>query len=98
MVLLSTVEDTFSISGRGCVLVPAVPRSSLDFRLRAKDPIQLRTPDGRILDTYVAGIEMLCGPAVKDQMAFLLPKNVTEQDVPKGTEIWLPQGSSDSSA
>jgi len=70
----------------------------LDFRLRANDPIQLRTPDGRVLDTYVAGIEMLCGPAVKDRMAFLLPKDVTKQDVPKGTEIWLTQESSDSSA
>jgi hypothetical protein len=98
LVFLSTVEDTFSVSGRGCVLVPADPRSSLDFRLRAKDPIQLRTPDGRILDTYVAGIELLCRPAVKDRMAFLLPKDVTKQDIPKGTEIWLPQGSSDSSA
>jgi translation elongation factor EF-Tu-like GTPase len=91
LVFLSTVEDTFSISGRGCVVVPAVPRSSLDFRLRAQDPIQLRTPDGRVLDTYVAGIEMICGPKVVDPIAFLLPENVTQQDVPKGTEIWLIQ-------
>jgi translation elongation factor EF-Tu-like GTPase len=97
LVFLSIVEDTFSVSGRGCVLVPAVRRSSLDFRLRAKDLIQLRTPDGHVLDTYVAGIEMLCGPAVKDRMAFLLPNNVTQHDVPKGTEIWLTQESSDSS-
>ena len=91
MVFLSTVEDVFFISGRGCVIVPAIPRSSLDFRLRANDPIQVRTPDGRVLDTYVAGIEMSCGPAVKDAIAFLLPDNVSQQDVPKGTEIWLTQ-------
>ena len=95
MVFLCTVEDAFCVSGRGCVLIPTGVRASLGFSLRAKDSIQLRTPDGRVLNTYVAGIEMLCGPAVKDRMAFLLPKDVTKQEVPKGTEIWLPEGSSD---
>jgi hypothetical protein len=40
-------------------------------------------------DTYVAGIEMLCGPKVMDRMAFLLPGNITKEDVSKETEIWL---------
>lgn len=39
------VEDKFEISGRGCVIVPAIPEG-LDFRIRAKDQIELRTPDG----------------------------------------------------
>jgi hypothetical protein len=63
----------------------------LDFRLRAQDAIQFRNPDGRVLNTYIASIEMLCGPEVKDRRAFLLPKEITKQDVPKGTEIWLVQ-------
>ncbi|HMF89993.1 MAG TPA: hypothetical protein VKL40_05070 [Candidatus Angelobacter sp.] len=88
---MSKVEDTFQISGRGCVVVAAVPRAHLDFRLRAKDSIQLRTPDGRVLNTHVAGIEIACGPGVKDGMAFLLPKEIAKQDVPKETEIWLTQ-------
>jgi hypothetical protein len=91
LVFLSTVENTFHVPGRGCVIVPAVPRSSLDFRVRAKDAIQLRSPDGRVLSTYIASIESLSGPEVKGRIVFLLPENFAWQDVPKGTEIWLVQ-------
>ena len=89
MLFLSKVEDTFAIAGRGCVVVPVAPRPDCDFRLRARSRIQLRRPDGRILDTYIASLEMLCGPEVKGHMAFLLPAEITGQDVPKGTEIWV---------
>jgi len=90
MLFLSEVEDTFTVTGRGCVIIPAVPRPDCNFRLRAKDPIQLRTPDGRVIDTCIASIELVCGPAVKCRMVFLLPHGITKTDVPKGTEIWLP--------
>lgn len=86
---LAIVQDAFQISGRGCVVVLTQPRSP-EFRLRAKDRIQLRYPDGRILETYIAGIEMLCGPNVKKEgLAFLLPESITKSDVPSGTEVWL---------
>jgi hypothetical protein len=91
VIFLSKVEDVFEISGRGCVVVPASPRAGLDFQLHAHDSIQLRNPDGRVLDTYIAGIEMLCGPKVRDCVAFLLPENIAKQDVPRETEIWLIQ-------
>lgn len=69
--------------------MPCVPRTSLDFPLHLRDVIQLREPDGYVLDTYIAGLEMICGPEVSDRMAFLLPKGITKQDISKGTEIWL---------
>ncbi len=69
--------------------MPAIPRSRLDLPLRARDSIQLRNPDGRILDTFISTIEMLCGPNVIDRMAFQLPGNITKDDVSKETEIWL---------
>ena len=57
---------------------------------RMKDPIQLRGPDGRVLDTHVAGLEMVSGPNVRrDVVAFMLSKDITKQDIPPGTEIWL---------
>lgn len=90
MLFLSEVEDTFTVAGRGCVIIPAVPRPDCDLQLRVRDPIQLRTPDGRTIDTYIAGVELLCGPAVKCRMVFLLPGEITQTDVPKGTQIWLP--------
>ena len=87
-----TVEASFQITGRGCVLVLDRPRSS-EHRLRAKDCIQLRHPDGTIIETYIAAIELSCGPNVTDRVAFLLPESIAKADVPAGTEIWLPTNS-----
>jgi hypothetical protein len=91
MIFLSKVEDAFQISGHGCVVVAAVSRSNLKVRLHVRDSIQLRIPDGSVLDTYVAGIEIVCGPEARDNLAFLLPEDISKQGVPAGTEIWLIQ-------
>jgi hypothetical protein len=53
MSLLLRIEYVFEVSGRGCVITPVIPADAT-FEIRAKDPIQLRTPDGRVLDTYIA--------------------------------------------
>lgn len=89
MRLLLKVEDVFYISGRGCVIVPAIPED-LDFRIRAKDPIELRTPESRVLQTHVASIE-LAKPQDGSpcRMTIMLPPDVAKQDVPTGTEVWL---------
>ena len=88
MRLLIKVEDVFYFSERGCVVVPAVPEG-FDF-IRAKDQIELHTPDGRRLQTHIASIEL---PKPKDgspcRMAIMLPPDITKQDVPVGTEVWL---------
>jgi hypothetical protein len=89
LIFFSKVEDAFQISGRGCIIVPAIPGSNVNSRLRLHDSIQLCSPGGRVLETHIAGIEMVCGPEAKDRMAFLLPANVTKRHVPGGTEIWL---------
>src|SRR5256885_10724441 len=57
MIFLSTVEDTFQIANVGCV-VAVLP--VLHIKRRTHDSIQLRTPDGRVVDTYVAAIPMVC--------------------------------------
>jgi len=87
MRLLFKVEDVFDITGRGCVLAPVVP-DGLDFKIRAEDRIQLRTPSGRLVETHIASIELLKirdGPC---RMAIMLPRELTKSDVPVGTEIW----------
>jgi hypothetical protein len=65
------------------------PGPNVDFRLRAHDPIQLRNPDGRVFDTHIASSEMVWGAKVSCRMAFLFPGNITKQDVPRETGIWL---------
>jgi len=95
MPLLFTVEDVFAIHGRGCVLVPAIP-SGLDFKIKPTDQIQLRTPDGRVLDSRIESVEFLYGKNADGdrhcRMAIMLPKDIAKEDVPKGTEVWFLSG------
>jgi hypothetical protein len=89
MRLLFRVEDVFEIAGRGCVLAPVIPEG-LDFRIRTDDQIQLRTPNGRMVETHIASIELLKprdgGPC---RMAIMLPRDLVKMDVPTGTEVWF---------
>ena len=91
LILFAKVEDAFSISGRGCVIV-FKPLS--DVNLRVGTPIQLRTQDGQIKDTYVAGIErvtysLLASLEDRSKVGIMLPREITKKDTPPGTEIWL---------
>lgn len=88
MTHLFKVEDVFDL-GRGCVIVPPIP-SSLEFNVRAKDQIQLRSPDGHVLDTHIASIE-LSKPADGSacRAAIMLPREIIKKDIPVGTEVWL---------
>ncbi len=88
MKLLFKVEATFYISGRGCVIVPAIP-DGLDFRLRAKDQVELRTPGGRVLQTHIASVELAKRQNAPCRMVIMLPPDIAKQDVPTGTEVWF---------
>jgi hypothetical protein len=68
------------------VIVPAIP-TDFDFRSLAKHPIELRTPEGRVLQTHIGSVEL---PKRKDppgQMMIMLPPDIAKQDVPIGTEV-----------
>ena len=84
---LSSVEDTFAITGRGVVLVPGVPRGEKKYFVRVGDSLEIRKPDGQRLLTRVAGIEM-CSPPSKIGIPLLLPRDVQKEDVPIGSELW----------
>jgi hypothetical protein len=45
-VFLFRVEDVFAITGRGCVLVPGIPRS-FAIPIKRGAPLELRRPDRR---------------------------------------------------
>jgi hypothetical protein len=89
MRLLLKVEDVFNIAGRGLTLAPAIP-DNLGFAIRPKDRIQLRTPNGRALDTHIASFSLSRpiggGPTT---VALELPSDIRRDDVPIGTEVWL---------
>jgi hypothetical protein len=89
--LILTVKDVFDVAGIGLVLAPQIP-DDLGFAIRPKDPIQLRTPDRRVLDTCIAffasGRPTGGGRRIYD---IVLPRDLLKQDVPIGTEVWFDQ-------
>ena len=90
MRFLCTVEDVVEITGRGCVLTPGVSETTpSDIRIRARDPIQLRRPDGSVVRTHIQAVEFLDGPGRRSCVPVLLPPEFAKSDVPIGTEIWL---------
>ena len=93
MIPLFTVADVFQIARRGCVLVPGVAEGGPVVRMG--DAIRLRTPDGRVIDTEVRGLEMISYLSVPKAITIpiLLPSSLRKEDVPIGTEVFLVSGS-----
>jgi len=90
-VLLFVVEDTFQITGHGCVLAPGPSAEPGAQTIRVGDRLCLRKPNGQSFDTVIRGVEMLGRrPRPKVITApILLPREITKDDVPIGTEVWL---------
>ena len=83
---LFTVDDVFEISGRYVVPTPGVPVSVRGIRSGLR--IELRRPNGTVLQTLIASIPILdpYDPKRPTQIAL---EGITKQDVPLGTEIWM---------
>jgi hypothetical protein len=60
-----------------------------DFRVRANDQIELRTPEGRVLQTHIASVELGKHQNAPCRMVIMLPSDIAKRDVPTGTEVWL---------
>ena len=84
MILFSEIADIFRVTGYGFFVVPGAIEAGAPWK--AKDLIQLRTPDGRILNTQAAAVEFMKGATVQRSIALRLASDVKE---PLGTEIWL---------
>jgi hypothetical protein len=84
--LLSKVEAVFSISGRGCVIAPGIPKGGAS-RVKMGDALVLKRPDGRELRTHVRGIEMGGAPQSLG-IPILVGADLVKDDIPIGTEVW----------
>jgi hypothetical protein len=81
------VADTFTIRGRGVVLLPGLTPIN-DERFRVGDPLLLKRPDGVEFCAWISGIELFSGtPEVP-----VLLNGLTKEDVPLGTEVWSVDG------
>ena len=87
---ISQIEDSFQISGRGCVIV--IPKSALqsNHQIKIGDLIQLRNAAVRVFDTQINGVEISCGLNARgDVTAFLISGDIQSNEIPPGTELWL---------
>ena len=91
MPLIAKVESFFMLSGRGAVIVPIWLS---DFRIKAGDPVQLRSPNGRVKDTHIAAVELLKQRRGECRIALLLSREIaiTRDEIGEGTEIWVSEG------
>jgi translation elongation factor EF-Tu-like GTPase len=80
---LFTVEDTFTIRGRGTILVPGIVPEG-DERFRIGDALCLRRPDGSEVEATIDGIECFNPPHGTYPIVVRSPKS----DIPLGTEVW----------
>ena len=91
MLHLFTVADRFQIDGIGCVLVPGLSGEPGAPNIRRGARIRLRTPGGGEFDTFIKDIEMISIRPRPEKLTFpiSLPRSVTKDDVPVGTEVLL---------
>lgn len=85
MKLFAKIEHVFTVTGRGCVIVPL--GLVFPFSLRKNDSIQLRGPGGQI-DTYIAGIGSINAKPDPRRVAIILPAEIVKSDVSAEMEIW----------
>lgn len=84
--VLLTVEETFTVAGRGVVLLPKLEPIG-DERFAAGDPIRIRRPAGTDLDDFLQGVEFLM-TKTDSCLVILLPRHVEQSDVPVGSDVW----------
>ncbi|MBA4031248.1 MAG: hypothetical protein C0478_10230 [Planctomyces sp.] len=88
------VVDTFEIQGRGLVVATDMRYKELPSWLAFKigDEIELHSKS-HILRTRIAGIEH-CDPWTPETtFGFLLPADVSKDQLPIGCEVWITEAS-----
>ena len=87
-----TVEDTFSIEGRGLVVTGWKENSSVNIKMN--DLIEILRPDGTTIKSQIAGVERFVNrkyfseSSETENIGFLL-KDLSKKDVPKNSIISL---------
>ncbi|MDR7070850.1 hypothetical protein J2X02_003721 [Pseudoxanthomonas japonensis] len=93
-ILLFTVQEAFQLSGRsGPVLAPGIPSDQKLPSVRIGTSVRLVTPDGKSIDTEVAGVEMINygrrPPPDNPSVPIALPSSISKVQVSAGTKVFL---------
>jgi hypothetical protein len=85
---LFVVDGTFTIFGRGIALLPGLPKYEPGLRVLPGMSIELRRPDGTVLETSIGAVEWFQTPSSR-AAPLHLPPDIKKEDVPVDTEVWL---------
>jgi len=89
---VATIDTMFSIEGIGTVIaLPKENQWTLDpaERVHRRERIQIRTPSGGCISTYIRDIEMINRGRDRGGICFSLPDSIVAQDIAEGSELWL---------
>jgi hypothetical protein len=89
---VATIDTVFSIDGIGTVItLPKEEQWALDPKetIHRGERIQIRTPAGGCLSTFIWDIEMINRGRDHTGIAFSLPRPIRPDDIPAGSELWL---------
>ena len=84
---LCTIEDVFQITGRGCVIVPGVPKA-LPLPLRLGTKLLVRQPNGKTMKTTLHGVEMIHRGRLMDHVPISFPPHVRKDDLIIGSQVF----------
>jgi hypothetical protein len=85
--LLIVVADVFELQDGTLHFAPGVPFVVADeTRLKPGDHLELRRPDGSIVETNLLGLDLFY--PTNGTVGLGLGKPLTKKDIPVGTEIW----------
>ena len=84
---LYKVDEVIQL-GRNCIIAnPGIP--SHIQGIRPGRALELRRPDGSMVETYISAIPYITPHDPKRPIHFTFPPGLMKQDVPVGTEVWL---------
>jgi|GEM_PF-4333650 len=89
---VALIDAVFAINGIGTVIaLPQEGQWVLDpaEKIHRRERIQIRTPGGGCLSTFIRDIEMINRGRDRGGVAFSLPHPIGPEDVPAGSELWL---------
>ena len=85
--LLYRVDDVFDLGGRCVVATPGIPPETPGIRNGTL--LELRRPDGSVVQTQIADIAFVSPYDPKRPIQFSFPPGLKKQDIPVGTEVWM---------
>src|SRR5690348_13939036 len=89
---VAVIDLAVAIEGIGTVI--CLPKEDCwcippEETIRRRERIQIRTPAGTSISTFIREIEMINRGRERGSVSFSLPASIAPDDVPEGSELWL---------